>query len=101
MNNALILLIGATVIFSGTIANSRTLSRLERVIERMEAATIVVASDLSTAQSAVDGVALDLAVAKTVVDGVALDLASAQKRADHVTEGLPGEAADAGAQSEK
>ena len=87
------------MLFAGLIANARTLSRLERVVDRMEAATVVVASDLSTAQSAVNGVALDLAVAKTVVDGVASDLADAQHRADGVPNGEPGAAADAGAQS--
>lgn len=78
-----------------------TLERLERVIDRIESKTFVVAADLVTAREHSDELAANLAVATTAVDQVAVDLASAQQRADTVVEGLPGEAADAGAQSEK
>lgn len=62
-----------------------SMERVEAILDRMELATFVVAADLSTANSR--------------VATVAEDLAAAQKRADEVTEGEPGEAADAGAQS--
>jgi hypothetical protein len=62
-----------------------TLARIERIAERMELATFVVASDLSEAQ--------------TTVKQVATDLAESQHRADAIIEGSPGQAADAGAQS--
>lgn len=62
-----------------------SMERVEAILDRMELATFVVAADLSTA--------------KAGVETVATDLAAAQKRADEVTEGEPGEAADAGAQS--
>lgn len=75
------------------------IERVEAVLDRMELATFVVAADLSTAQTAVDKVATDLSSAKSVVETVATDLAAAQDRADKITEGQPGEAADAGAQS--
>jgi hypothetical protein len=70
------------------------LERLEHVIDRIETATNVAAADLLNVIS-------DLADAKEAAETVASDLASAQERADKVVEGLPGEAADAGAQSEK
>lgn len=78
-----------------------SLTRMEHVLDRMEMATFVVAHDLAASQLTVDKVAADLETAKVAVEGVAADLASAQHRADTVTEGQPGEAADAGAQSEK
>lgn len=64
---------------------SESLSQLERVLDRMELATFVVAADLTTAKSA--------------VATVATNLEESQRRADDVIEGQPGEAADAGAQS--
>lgn len=78
-----------------------SLSRLEKAVARMEAATAVVAVDLAVAQTAVDGVATNLATAQVVVDAVASELVESQKRADGVIEGSPGAAADAGAQSGK
>ena len=78
-----------------------SVERMEQVLDRMELATHVVAKDLAASQRIVDKVASDLETAKTAVEGVAADLASAQQRADTVTEGQPGEAADAGAQSDK
>lgn len=66
-------------------ANTAILMRVEQTLDRMELASFVVAADLSTAQH--------------IVDKVATDLGEAQKRADEITTGTPGEAADAGAQS--
>ena len=62
-----------------------SMDRVERILDRMELATFVVAADLS--------------VATTKVETVAEDLAQSQQRADTVVHGQPGEAADAGAQS--
>lgn len=62
-----------------------TLERLERVVDRIESATFVVAADLASARK--------------TADMVASDLANSQHRADGIVNGQPGEAADAGAQS--
>lgn len=65
--------------------HNNALERIEKILDRMEMNTYVVAADLATAKSA--------------VETVATDLAAAQHRADEVIEGEPGEAADAGAKS--
>lgn len=78
-----------------------TLERLEQVADRIERITSVMASDMATARKHADAVAADLAIAKTAVETVASDLLSSQQRADTIIDGSPGEAADAGAQSEK
>lgn len=62
-----------------------SLLRVETVLNRMELYTRVVAADVSTA--------------KSTVETVAEKLKASQTRADEVTNGKPGEAADAGAQS--
>lgn len=61
------------------------LERMDQRQDRMEQKTYVVALDLAASQEA--------------VGKVAVDLAESQRRADQITEGEPGEAADAGAQS--
>jgi fructose-bisphosphate aldolase class 1 len=66
-------------------ALAATLERVEAVLDRMELKTYVVAADLTTAQ--------------TLVDKVATDLLESQQRADLISDGVPGEAADAGARS--
>lgn len=78
-----------------------TLERLEHVVDRIDTATNVAAVDMATAREHSEKVAENLAAANSMVEAVAVDLASAQHRADTVVEGQPGEAADAGAQSEK
>lgn len=62
-----------------------SMKRVERILDRMELATFVVAKDLVTANG--------------VVAGVAIDLAESKQRADRVSGGEAGAAADAGAQS--
>lgn len=81
-------LCGIVPLFGYTLTTlGKSSSRLERAVDRMEAATAVVAKDLKVAQ--------------TAVDWVAVDLAESRQRADGIADGQPGEAADAGAQSEK
>lgn len=62
------------------------IKRVERVLDRMELKTYIVAAELETANG--------------VVAEVAKDLLDSQTRADNI-KGVPGEAADAGAQSGK
>lgn len=104
---ALIVAVAAYVGYRGLWDNrdlakfTTTLERLEQVLDRVESKTYVVAADVVTAQRHSEELATNLAVAKTAVETVASDLAAAQQRADTVVDGDPGEAADAGAQSEK
>lgn len=83
-------------------AAMRTLDELRGGQVEMNKQASDVATNLVSAQLAVDAVASNLLRAQGVVDEVAVDLAASHARADAVADrpdGAPGEAADAGAQS--